>query len=100
MTFPQHLRLNLAAILLLAMPIYLQGFAPATVRMVHRTPTVNMPISSFDRRITLNSSAASSMEIPPTAGSQGSLNKVQATVVKFLMVAYIASMCVALPAYV
>ncbi len=95
MTFSQrHILMNLAAILLLAMPIYLDGFAPASrvQRIIPKTT------SSFDLSSALKSSAASSMEIPPTMESQEKLNKVKATVVKILMVSYIASMCVALPA--
>jgi hypothetical protein len=98
MTFSQrHILMNLAAILLLAMPIYLDGFAPAgTAKRI--IPNLITTSSSFDRNSALKSSAASTREIPPTIKSQGKLNKAQATVVKLLMIAYIASMCVALPA--
>ena len=84
----------MVAILLVAMPLQLEGFAPA--RRWQIIPTMNKSVTiAFDREITLNSSVATPISIME---SQGSLNSIQATVVKFLMVAYIASMCVALPA--
>jgi hypothetical protein len=86
----------MVAILLVAMPLHLEGFAPARRWQTIPIPTMNKSVTvTFDREITLNSSVATPISIME---SQGSLNSIQATVVKFLMVAYIASMCVALPA--
>ena len=87
----------MVAILLVAMPLHPEGFAPA--RRGQRIPNRNKSVAiTFDREINLNSSGVAPMEISPMMDSQRSLNSVQATVVKFLMVAYIATMCVALPA--
>lgn len=92
----RHLLMNLVVTILLVMPIHVAGFTPAG--RVHRTfPKINS-CNLFERKISLKSSAASSMEISSTTKPQGNLSHIQATLVKFLMVAYISSICVALPA--
>ena len=85
----------LAAVLMLAMPVEIEGFAP--VMRAQIIPKMLTHVSHYDRKITLKSSAASSMEISSTIESQGDLSAVQSLAVKALMIAYIASMCVALP---
>ncbi len=73
----------------------------ALTRITHMKyfpPVINTP-KSYDQKMTiLKSSASSSIEIPATIDSRRSLSSVQSRVVKALMVTYIASMCVALPA--
>jgi hypothetical protein len=87
-----------AAALLLATPHKIEGFAHARrTHTMHFAPTTNTQ-KSHDQRMALKSSASSSIEIPATIDSQRILNRVQSRIVKALMVTYIASMCVALPA--
>jgi hypothetical protein len=87
-----------AAALLLAAPHEIEGLALARrTHKMHFVPMTNTQ-KSHDQRMTLKSSASSSIEIPATIDSQRSLSRVQSRVVKALMVTYIASMCVALPA--
>jgi hypothetical protein len=86
-----------AAALLLAAPHEIEGLAYA--RRTQKMHVFPMNTQKYhDQRMTLKSSASSSIEIPATIDSQRSLSRVQSRIVKALMVAYIASMCAALPA--
>ena len=86
------------ALLLLAAPHEIEGLAYARRTLsIHIAPITNRQ-KSHDQKMTLKSLTSSSIEIPATIDSQRSLSRVQSRIVKALMVAYIASMCVALPA--
>ena len=87
-----------AAALLLAAPHEIEGLAYARrTHNIHFAPITSRQ-KSHDQKMTLKSSTHSSIEIPATIDSQRSLSRFQSRIVKALMVAYIASMCMALPA--
>lgn len=91
-SFTRLLLVALAAVLLVA----IDGFAPMGLPKKHHAPIIKSH-ESFNRRMILKSSVASSVEIPAKMDPPRSLNRVQSKIVKALMVSFIASMCVALP---
>ena len=93
-----HIAVFVAALVLLAAPHEIEGLALARrTHKIHFAPITNTQ-KSHDQMMTQKSSTSSSIEIPATIDSQRSLSRVQSRIVKALMVTYIASMCVALPA--
>jgi hypothetical protein len=92
-----HMAVFVTVLLLLATPHTIEGFAFA--RKTHKVHSVSIVITrKFHKTVLLKLSASTSIEIPATINSQQSLNRIQSKIVKALMVTYIASMCVALPA--
>mmetsp|Transcript_35475 Transcript_35475/g.75753 ORF Transcript_35475/g.75753 Transcript_35475/m.75753 type:complete len:390 (+) Transcript_35475:200-1369(+) len=84
--------------LVIALVATLSLVAPADGLVLSRLPNISahFPQSVCNRNMVLKSTTASSVEVP-IIESQRNLTMIQSKIVKTLMVAYIASMCVALP---
>ena len=98
----------LAAVASLAVSV--DGFAPALSRLPKissHSPYVNKLQNLYNRNVArqrrrraaggVPAASMESMDIPSTAEPRKTLNRVQSSLVKVLMIAYIASMCIALP---
>ncbi|KAL7536802.1 hypothetical protein ACHAWF_005569 [Thalassiosira exigua] len=85
------------AVLAATMVVKIDGFAPSCRPKISRSTNIDFTKSHKLRDQRLMSSTTAAIEIP-SLESQRSLNRVQSKIVKALMVTYIASMCIALPA--
>merc|ERR1719162_2767342 len=83
-----------------SLAVAVDGFAPSLSRLPktssHPPDYIKSP---YNRNVIVNVPAASSMESMeiPSIEPRKTLNRVQSNIVKALMLAYIASMCIGLP---
>lgn len=93
-----HITVFVTALLLFATLHKIEGFASARrTCKAHSEPIVDA-LKFHKETVIQKSSSSTPIEIPATINSQQSLSRIESQLVKALMVTYIASMCVALPA--